>query len=158
MTEKNVINNVKNLQDLIKKATYNLDPSQSQKQQLSVSKMNIQPRKDNQSQPKSKLHNCPNIVDIMIKNNNDNELFRIAWKELIDESSVDFDRRRQSRIHERIKESKQNQEWKSIIITSPNQVKEVVIEQAPETDDSTSETSSAYQERIKQLKQKGKHL
>ena len=64
----------------------------------------------------------------MIHNNKDNDLFRLAWHDLIDESSAEYEQSRLSRIRERIRSSKVNQEWRSIIVTSPEKSNIVVID------------------------------
>lgn len=37
------------------------------------------------------------MINMIINNNKDNELFRMAWKELINESTVEFERKRLKR-------------------------------------------------------------
>ena len=64
----------------------------------------------------------------MIHNNKDNDLFRLAWHDLIDEPTTEFEQSRLIRIRERIKNSKQNQEWRNIIVTSPDKNNIVVID------------------------------
>lgn len=73
------------------------------------------------------------IIDKIIENNKTNELFRIAWKDLIDESTTDFERQRLLRLRERVKESKQNQEWRSIVIHSPDASTRLIGEYKEET-------------------------
>jgi hypothetical protein len=56
------------------------------------------------------------IVGKIINNNKDNELFRTAWRDLIEESDTEFEEQRLWRLRERVRMSKANQEWKSIVV------------------------------------------
>ena len=62
------------------------------------------------------------MVDKIIENNKRNELFRSAWKELIDESSTEFEELRVQNLREKVKQSRETQMWKSIVVPSPSKM------------------------------------
>lgn len=97
------------------------------------------------------------IIDKIIQNNKTNELFRIAWKDLINESTTDFERERLLRLRERVKESRQHQEWKTIVINSPDASTRNIGEHKEEEMDTPGDLKQVklqpapIQERTKQL-------
>ena len=62
------------------------------------------------------------MIDRIIETNKWNELFRDAWKDLIDESSTEFEKERLFNLRERVKKSRETQEWKSIVVNTQAQI------------------------------------
>mmetsp|Transcript_5041 Transcript_5041/g.4272 ORF Transcript_5041/g.4272 Transcript_5041/m.4272 type:complete len:160 (+) Transcript_5041:640-1119(+) len=64
------------------------------------------------------------VIDSIIESNKNNGMFRIAWKDLIEESSTEFEEHRVINLRERVKQSRETQEWKSIVIPSPTKIED----------------------------------